>query len=95
MIHPSAGASLINRGGRAATDVDIVFHGKSAHSSAPGTGINALSAVIATFNNIDMMRPTFEMQDNVNGIISEGGTACNVIPDRAACQFSLRARDAA
>lgn len=91
MMHPSSGRSLINRGGRAATGIDIKFTGKSAHSSAPGAGINALNAVLATFQHIDMLRPTFQMQDNVNGIITNGGLATNVIPGEAACSFSLRA----
>ncbi len=62
------------------------------HSSAPSHGINALNAVISTFQHIDMLRPTFEMQDNVNGIITNGGLAANIIPGEAACEFSLRAR---
>lgn len=92
MMHPSSGRSLINRGGRAATSIEINFTGKSVHSSAPGRGINALNAVLATFQHIDMLRPTFEMQDNVNGIITNGGLAANIIPGEAACEFSLRAR---
>lgn len=92
MMHPSSGRSLINRGGRAATTVEVAFTGKSAHSASPGSGINALNAVISTFNHIDMLRPTFQMQDNVNGIITNGGLAANVIPGEASCEFSLRAR---
>lgn len=92
MIHPTSGKSLINRGGRASTNIHIKFHGRATHSANPGRGINALSAVISTFNHIDLMRPTFEMQDNVNGIITDGGKAANVIPGEAACEFSLRAR---
>jgi amidohydrolase len=91
MMHPSSGRSLINRGGRAATSIDVTFVGKSAHSSAPGSGINALNAVLSTFQHIDMLRPTFKMQDNVNGIITNGGLAANIIPGEAACSFSLRA----
>ncbi len=90
MIHPSSGKNLIGRGGRASVSVNIKFHGKAAHSSNPANGINALSAVRSTFQNIDIMRPTFKMQDNVNGIITEGGTATNVITDEASCKFSLR-----
>jgi len=92
MMHPSSGTSLVGRGGRAATTVEVAFKGKSAHSSAPGRGINALNAVISTFNHIDMLRPTFQMQDNVNGIITNGGLAANIIPGEAACEFSLRAQ---
>lgn len=92
MMHPSSGNSIINRGGRAATGIEVNFTGKSAHSASPGSGINALNAVLSTFQHIDMMRPTFQMQDNVNGIITNGGLATNVIPGEAACEFSLRAR---
>ncbi len=92
MMHPTSGKSLIARGGRASTNMKVIFSGKAAHSSNPGKGINALSAAMAAFWNIDLLRPTFEMQDNVNGILKEGGTAANVIPDRTVCDFSLRAR---
>ncbi|MGE5654701.1 MAG: M20 family metallopeptidase, partial [Bacillota bacterium] len=92
MMHPSSGKSLVGRGGRAATTVEIAFKGKSAHSASPGSGINALNAVISTFNHIDMLRPTFKMQDNVNGIITNGGLAANIIPGEASCEFSLRAQ---
>lgn len=92
MMHPSTGdGNIIARGGRAATDIKVDFHGKTAHSSVPSSGINALSAAINLFNQIDLLRPTFEVQDNINGIILEGGKAPNIIPDLAKCDFSLRA----
>ena len=92
MMHPSGGGSnLVGRGGRAACTVKVNFKGKGAHSSAPQNGINALSAVISVFNQIDMARPTFDPQDNINGIISDGGTASNIIPAFASCAFCLRA----
>lgn len=92
MMHPSSGKKgLVNRGGRAATSVTVEFFGKAAHSANPANGINALNALIATFNNIDLMRPTLHFQSNINGIITKGGTAANAIPDYACAQFSLRA----
>lgn len=91
MMHPSSGdKGLVNRGGRAATSVGVEFFGKSAHSSGPQAGINALNALIATFNHIDMMRPALHPQSNINGIITKGGTVANAIPDYAAANFSLR-----
>ena len=92
MMHPSSGGSnLVGRGGRAACSVKVHFTGKGAHSSVPKNGINALSAVIHVFQQIDLMRPTFEPQDNINGIISNGGSAANVIPASADCEFCIRA----
>ena len=94
MMHPSGGgpsANLVGRGGRAAVGMTVKFHGRGAHSSVPKNGINALSAVIQLFNQIDIMRPTFDPQDNINGIITNGGTAANIIPDYASASFCLRA----
>ncbi|NLN84395.1 MAG: M20 family metallopeptidase [Firmicutes bacterium] len=91
MMHPSSGEKgLVNRGGRAATSVYVEFFGKSAHSAGPQAGINALNALIATFNNIDLMRPSLHPSSNINGIITKGGSAANAIPDYAAATFSLR-----
>ena len=86
-----AGKVILLERGRAATTIRVAFHGKAAHSSAPSNGINALSAAIHVFNQIDLMRPTFQIQDNINGVILEGGTAANVIPAFVRCEFNLRA----
>ncbi len=93
MMHPSSGgesANIVGRGGRAAAGMTVEFHGKATHSSVPKNGINALSALIHLFNQIDLMRPTFDPQDNINGIITCGGTAANIIPDYASASFCLR-----
>ena len=56
MMHPSSGGSnLVGRGGRAACSVKVHFTGKGAHSSVPKNGINALSAVIHVFQQIDLL----------------------------------------
>jgi len=92
MMHPSSGGSnLVGRGGRAACTVKVSFEGKGAHSSVPKNGINALSAIISVFNQIDLARPTFDPQDNINGVITNGGAAANIIPAFASCAFCLRA----
>lgn len=94
MIHPTCGGesrNYINRNGRASGSLTISFTGQSAHSSAPATGINALTAAISVFNQIDMLRPLFETEDNVNGVILEGGTASNVIPGFSKSEFCIRA----
>ncbi len=92
MIHPTSHRSIIGRGGLAATRVTVEFQGKAAHSSAPEDGINALSAIISVFNGIDALRPTFDMKSNINGIITNGGDAANIITEYASCDFSVRAK---
>jgi len=69
----------------------VHFHGKAAHSSTPEEGINALQAVIQTFNGVDHLRPLMPLKANVNGVILEGGRVPNVIPEYACCSFSVRA----
>lgn len=92
MIHPTSSRSIIGRGGLAATRVTVNFKGKAAHSSSPENGVNALAAVIQVFNGIDALRPTFDMKSNINGIITQGGGASNIIPEYASCDFSVRAK---
>src|SRR5690606_18230722 len=75
----------------AARNIKIEYFGKAVHSSFPEGGINALQAVIQTFNIIDQFRPLFPLKTNINGIITKGGKAANIIPDYASCEFSVRA----
>lgn len=68
------------------------FFGKTAHAAGcPEKGINALDAVIATFNNINALRQYIGKDSRIHGIISEGGKAPNVIPDYAVANFYVRA----
>ncbi len=82
---------MICRGGLAVRRINIEYYGKSAHSSFPEGGINALQAVIQTFNMIDQFRALFPLKTNINGIITDGGKASNIIPDYASCEFAVRA----
>ncbi|HVE84129.1 MAG TPA: amidohydrolase [Myxococcales bacterium] len=72
------------------------FTGKPSHAAAaPWDGNSALSGVIQTFNLIDSQRVHFRDGSRVHGIITNGGEAMNIIPERAACQFGVRATTAA
>jgi len=91
MIHPS-NRNLIGRTGLAALVLDIEFIGKAAHSKEPAEGINALTAIIQTFNGIDTLRQKWTDDAKINGIITSGGTAPNVIPEYASARFTVRAK---
>src|SRR5262245_53710415 len=70
------------------------FKGRSAHASAdPWAGINALDAVIQTFNNISMLRQQVRPTSRIHGIITHGGSAPNIIPEFAAAAFYVRAAE--
>jgi amidohydrolase len=92
-VHPS-NRNLILRGHIACASVTVEYFGKEAHSSAPEKGINALSALILLFNQVDMLRQTWNTWwiPRVNGIIVDGGQASNVIPPYAKGVFLLRAK---
>ena len=72
--------------------VGFEFTGKAAHASAdPWEGVNALDAVIQTFNNVSMLRQQVRPQARIHGIVTQGGAAPNIIPEVAACTFYVRA----
>jgi amidohydrolase len=72
--------------------VGFEFRGKAAHASAdPWEGVNALDAVIQTFNNVSMLRQQMRPDARIHGIVTHGGAAPNIIPEMAACTFYVRA----
>jgi amidohydrolase len=71
-----------------------MYHGKAAHAAAyPEQGINALNAVIHLFTGLDALRQHLRDDVRIHGIITDGGTAPNVVPEFAAANFMLRSRD--
>jgi amidohydrolase len=80
----------------ASEDVDIVFTGLQAHAASdPWKGRNALDAMITLFSSVGLWRQQLRPTSRVHGIIKEGGTAANIIPDRATAWFMLRSDDQA
>ncbi len=68
------------------------FFGKPAHAAGdPYNGVNALNAVIKTFEGIDALRQHITMDSRIHGIITHGGDAANVVPKYASCTFGIRA----
>ena len=80
----------------ASEDVEVVFHGLQAHAAAdPWKGRNALDAMILLFSSVGLWRQQLRPDARVHGIIQEGGTAANIIPDRTRAWFMLRSPDQA
>lgn len=76
----------------ASEDVDVVFSGLQAHASSdPWLGRNALDALILLFTSVGLWRQQLHPTARVHGIIREGGTAANIIPERTSAWFMLRA----
>ncbi|MBD5423964.1 MAG: M20 family metallopeptidase [Allobaculum sp.] len=96
-VHPSGRPthSLSSRNFSCAP-IDIEFHGKSAHAAGcPEEGINALDAQIMVYNAISVLRQQLPNTVRIHGIITQGGTAPNVIPDFTQSKYYLRAQDPA
>ncbi len=93
MIHPS-NMNLMTMPTIAVADVEAVFHGKAAHASAmPSRGLNALDAVVTAYSAIAQLRQHIRATERIHGIITDGGMAPNIVPERAACRFFIRAAD--
>jgi amidohydrolase len=73
--------------------VKYTFAGAPAHQLTSWNGRNALEAVIHLFNNIDAVRSSIRPEARIQGIITEGGAAPNVTPDRAQADFYIRYPD--
>ncbi len=72
--------------------VNFDFTGRAAHAAAsPWEGINALDAVIQTFNAINALRQQVRPDVRIHGIITNGGAAPNIIPESASATFVVRA----
>jgi len=73
--------------------VKYTFSGAPAHQLTAWNGRNALEAVIHLFNNIDAVRSNIRPEARIQGVIVEGGTAPNVVPDRSVADFYVRYPD--
>jgi amidohydrolase len=91
MFHP-ASKNMVTRKSLASCRLRLEFFGKASHAAAaPEEGINALDAMILSFNNINAMRSTLLPRDRIAGIIVHGGEAANIIPAYTSAEFSVRA----
>lgn len=78
----------------ACAPVDIEFWGKAAHAAGcPEQGINALDAQVLTYSAIGVLRQQLTNRIRIHGIITDGGTAPNVIPEYTKAKYYLRAAD--
>jgi amidohydrolase len=85
---PGFGTCCLNIDG-----VKYVFTGAPAHQMTAWNGRNALTAVIRLFDNIDGLRSNIRPEARIQGVITEGGAAPNVVPDRTVADFYVRYPD--
>jgi amidohydrolase len=72
--------------------IEAEYTGRAAHASfAPETGINALDGLVTAYQAIAQLRQHIRRDARIHGIITHGGSAPNVVPDRAVGRFLVRA----
>ena len=91
MVHPQY-TNRILEGDLGFVACEITFAGSPAHAAAdPWNGANALDGLLLTFNNINALRQQLHPEIRVHGIVTDGGQAPNIIPERATAQLMVRA----
>jgi len=94
MIHPGD-STVLEEATLAVGKVNCIFTGRASHAaSSPESGINALDAVIQTFNGLNALRQHIPSHARIHGIITDGGSQPNIVPAHAAARFYVRARTA-
>ena len=91
MIHP-ASVNLVNMPCMCLAEVEAVYQGRAAHAAAmPERGVNALDGLVHAYQALAALRQHIRSSERIHGIITDGGQAPNVVPERAAGQFYVRA----
>lgn len=90
MLHPFA-HDIADHPFLGRRQLEVTYHGVAAHASAqPHRGRNALDAVVMGYQGMAMLRQHLPGGDRVHGIVTDGGQAPNVVPERAAARYYLR-----
>jgi len=93
MVHPGVRDAATTQA-LACQNLEIEFFGKAAHAAAnPEAGINALEAMLISFNAINSLRQHIRSSARVHGIIKESGQAANIVPAYTSGLFMVRAED--
>lgn len=91
MAHPG-GADVAGGTSLSRVALDIAFTGRASHAAAsPESGINALDAATLSLTAIGLLRQQMTTDVRIHGIVTDGGQAPNIIPERAALRVFVRA----
>ncbi|MDO4204478.1 MAG: amidohydrolase [Selenomonadaceae bacterium] len=91
ICHPSD-VTAVGGTSYATHPVKFTFTGKPAHVADPDYhGINALDALVDFYQQLGTLQRTFTEPHIIGKIITEGGTAPNIVPERAAMKATIRA----
>ncbi|HSM00157.1 MAG TPA: peptidase dimerization domain-containing protein, partial [Candidatus Limnocylindria bacterium] len=90
MVHASS-RRHVGKGCLALHKIRFTFLGKASHAAAyPEHGVNALDGVLLLFHGIAALRQHLPDTVRIHGIVTEGGKAPNIVPERAQAYFYVR-----
>ena len=90
MVHPAAQEAAALRGS-AVSVFDVEYRGRPSHAGIhPERGVNAADAMTIAQVAIGLLRQQTRDGERVNGVITEGGLAANVIPDHSTGNWIVR-----
>ncbi|MEU6552266.1 M20 family metallopeptidase [Streptomyces sp. NPDC046915] len=90
MVHPAA-VEMAAMSGSAVSVFDVSYRGTAAHAGAyPERGVNAADAMTVAQVAIGLLRQQTTAADRVQGIVTEAGSAPNVIPDASRGRWIVR-----
>jgi amidohydrolase len=94
MMHPSS-VNLVTMPCVCLAELDVTCRGQAAHAAAmPERGVNALDALVIGYQAVAALRQHIRATERIHGIITDGGQAPNVVPERASGRFYVRAASA-
>lgn len=89
--HPHTANTVRLSEGLANVSAKFTFHGVSSHASdSPWNGRSALDAVEAMDHMMNLMREHLPPQSRIHYVITDGGKAPNIVPERAQVYYYLR-----
>ena len=89
--HPDTRNTVNTESGLANVQVEFTFHGIASHASgAPDKGRSALDAVEAFNFMINLMREHIPSSSRIHYVITDGGKAPNIVPDKASVLYYFR-----
>ncbi len=94
MTHPTPGDfDLLDMSNAmlASVQFEVEYRGRASHAAGgPHLGINALDAVTVAQTAIGVLRQQLPYGDLIHGIVTYGGDAANVIPERTVLSYYTR-----
>jgi amidohydrolase len=95
IVHPAA-TNTVGGTSYATHPLKVTFHGRPTHvASKTDKGINALDALVMFYQGLKPLRHTFTQETILAGIITNGGTAPNIVPEVAEAKLTVRALSSA